>query len=131
MRKLLSLCTIMVLVLMVGCATLQKPDKIVILNLAAQNCGFLLAQENPALAKDILKYSKGVLDKDFTKPAFIDWSEWVAKAVKLDPFLEMNFKEMMKLVTIEIELTEDQRKIVMIYRQIVQYFVKGIEARGK
>ncbi|GAG74832.1 unnamed protein product, partial [marine sediment metagenome] len=43
-----------------GCS-LNPPEKTIVLNLVAQNSGFLLAQERPELAQEILKASQGTL----------------------------------------------------------------------
>lgn len=119
-----------VTLLAMGCA-LSQPHKTIVLNLAAQNCGFLLAQEKPELAQDILHASNCTLDMesaDFTKFTFQAWARMVIERLKPDPFLQMNFKELIKLVKIEIELSEDQQEIVALTFSVIQNFIIGIEA---
>lgn len=133
MRKLLLsvFCVVVALFLVVGCASI-KVQKGVVLNLAAQSSGFMLAQEEPELAKDILKASQIVLDVgigNFTKPTFQAWTESVIEKLAIDPFLKMNFKEMIKLVEIEITLAEDQQEVVQLAYAVIQNFIKGIKAR--
>ena len=87
MRKLelFSLCVIVALLLVVGCSFTQ-PQKTVVLNLAAQNCGFLLAQENLPLALEIYDFSKHILKVepgDFTKDTFYWWIEVLMEFLKL------------------------------------------------
>ena len=132
MRKLLSLCVIVALVLVVGCSFTQ-PQKTVVLNLAAQNCGFLLAQENFPLALEIRNWSEYVLNIEhgnIEETTFHRWAEVVIEHLKLDPFLEMNFKEMLKLVDIEITLAENQKEITKLVYGVIESFIAGIRAKG-
>lgn len=102
-----------------------------LLNLGAQNSGFLLAQEKPDLAREMLGISQDVLDagiENFTEPAFEAWAEMMVEKLGLDPFLQMNFKEMLRLVDIEIELSESDRDTVELLYRAVANFVIGIEA---
>ena len=119
-----ELWVIVVLSLLFGCA-LSKTQKGVVLNLAVQNAGYVLAQENTGWAKDVLKYSKAVLAKEFS---FTNWTDHVVGMIKLDPFLAMNFKEMMKLVNIQIELNQDQEEILKLTHGVVENFIIGIKA---
>jgi len=127
-----SLCVIVALFLMVGCVTLGKTQKTVVLNLAAQNCGFLLAQENLPLALEIRDYSRLVLemsDGDFTESTFRVWTGRVMESLKLDPLLEANFGEMVKLVNVEIGSGEDYQEIVKLLYVIIENFVIGIQIK--
>lgn len=126
-----SLCVIVAMLLICGCAFTQ-PQKTVILNLAAQNCGFLLAQEGPELVMGALEYSNYTLEvlqpEGYTRLVFYRWAEGVLDILKLDPFLKMNFKEMVKLVEIEILLTENQQEISQLVYDVMQSFIAGIRA---
>ena len=122
MRKLLSLCVILTFLLM-GCA-LSK-------SLITQNFGFLLAQQEPKLAQEILGLSRTVLDKasgDFTEVSFQIWATSVIERLEVHPLLKMNFEEMLKLVNVKIELADNQQEIAQLARAMIQNFVKGIDA---
>lgn len=114
-----------------GCSFIE-PQKGIVLNLAAQNCGFALAQKKPALIEEVLSYSKIALEilqpAGYTELIFRTWAERVIEILKLDPFLEMNFKEMVKLVQVEILLTEDQQEISQLVYDVTQSFIRGIKA---
>ena len=114
-----------------GCSFIE-PQKGIVLNLAAQNCGFVLAQKKPALIGDVLGYSKTALEilqpAGYTELVFHTWASRIIEILKLDPFLEMNFKEMVKLVQVEILLTEDQQEISQLVYDVTQSFIRGIKA---
>ena len=113
-------CILIVLLLITGCA---------FKNLIAQNSGFFLAQEEPKLAEEILIISQKVLDANiFTKSTFQDWAGLVMNKLALDPFLQMNFKEMLKSVNINIKLAENQQEIKELTYVTIQNFMVGIKA---
>ena len=129
-RFSLMILVCMVAVLLCSCS-FAKPEKTMVLNLAAQNSGFLLAKEKPSLARGIQGYSKNVLEiglEGFTKFAFDEWVVMVMHQLKVDPLLQMNFKEMVKLVNIEIALSENSKDTVDIIYNVIQNFIVGIKA---
>lgn len=110
-----------------------KPDKIIEtgLNLLIQEGGYLLAQENSELAKAILAYSKKALGKgleNFTEPDFHKWAEVVMKELKIEPRIEMKFKEILKLVNVKIEPGKSSKEIVELAYNVIETFIVGIEA---
>lgn len=123
---------LIVLFLFSSC-TLKPPEKTIALNLVAKNSGFLLAQENLPLALEIHKYSNALLDtvrdtEILPDPDFTKWVEWMIGRLDLDPFLQMNFQELIKLVDIEIELSDSDEELVELLYQVIRSFVIGIEA---
>lgn len=132
MKKLFSLCVIVALVLTVGCAlSISKPQKTIVLNMVAQSSGVLLAQELPGVAGEVLKYSETMLAvqiENFSEDAFQKWSAGVIARLDIHPLLKVNFSELIKLVKIEIELAENQQEIVKLAYEVIQNFIKGIEA---
>ena len=115
-----------------GCISFSKPGKAIVLNMVAQSSGVLLAQELPSgVAEDILKYSEVILKKnsgDFTETTFHEWAGEVIEKLDVHPLLKVNFKELMKLVKIEVTLTGDQQEIVKLSREVIQNFIIGIKA---
>lgn len=133
MRKLLTtvFCVLMALLLIHGCSFV-KPEKALVLNLAAQNSGYLLAKEKPELIGEVLVFSKYATEvlrpQGYDEHVFYSWAEGMMEILKLDPFLQMNFKEMIKLVKVEILLAKNQQEIAQLTYQIMHHFVKGIQA---
>ena len=110
-----------------------EPDKVIeiALNMAVQEGGYLLAQENSELAKSILEYSKKALGKElenFTEPDFHKWAEVVMKELKIEPRIEMKFKEILKLVDVKIETGKSSKEIVELVYNVIEAFNVGIEA---
>ena len=110
-----------------------KPDKVIgiALNLAVQEGGYVLAQENSKLAKAVLEYSKKALERgleNFTEPDFHKWAEVVMKELKIEPRVEMKFKEILKLVDIKIETGKSSKEIVELVYNVIEAFTVGIEA---
>lgn len=132
MKKLsLGLCAIVALFLIFNCSFTQ-PQKAVVLNLAAQNCGFLLAQEKPELVKGLLEYSKYAIKvlqpEGYNELVFRRWAGGIVDILKLDPFLKMNFQEMMKLVEIKILLAKNEQEISQVVHDVMQNFIAGVKA---
>lgn len=131
MFLLLAILAVFIVASLQGC-TFTEPQKGIVLNLAAQNCGFALAQKKPALIGEVLSYSKTALEilqpAGYTELVFHTWAGRIIEILSLDPFLEMNFKEMVKLVQIEILLAENQQEISQLVYDVTQSFIKGIRA---
>lgn len=134
MRRLFSLCNLLIFIALCaflfvpGCAFTQ-PQKLV-MDLAGQNTGFIVAQEMPDVAKDVLEYSDTVLaigPEKFTEANFHDWAEIVMEKFKLHPFLVMNFKQMIKAVNIEIKLSESQTETTQLVFNVIQNFTIGLK----
>ena len=123
---------IVIIIGLAGCSfTLNKPEKTIVLNMVAQTFGVLLAQELPGVAGEVLKYSEKVLkigEGNFTEDTFQEWSGEMIKRLDIHPLLKVNFSELIKLVNIEIELAENQQEIVKLAYEVIQNFIKGIEA---
>ena len=81
---------------------------------------------------EVLGYSKTALEilqpAGYTEFVFHTWASRIIEILKLDPFLEMNFKEMVKLVQIEILLAENQQEISQLVYNVTQSFIRGIQA---
>jgi len=130
-KYILSLCVIVALFLVCSCSfSFKQPATTTVLNLAVQEGGYQLAQKNSELAKTVLGYSERILEiglENFTVPDFQKWAKVVMKTLKIEPRLEMKFKEILKLVNVEIELS-DNKEIVKIVYNVIENFVIGIEA---
>lgn len=133
-KRLFSVCVILALFLICSCSLrFTEPDKVIeiALNVAVQEGGYLLAQENSELAKSILEYSKKALEmglENFTEPVFHKWAEEVMKRLKIEPRLEMKFKEILKLVKVEIELSDNTKETVELVYNVIENFTIGIKA---
>lgn len=125
-------CVIVALFLVCSCSfSVSKPQKTIALNLVVQESGLQLVRANPELAKVVLEYSKHVLEigiENFTEPDFHKWAEVVMVKLKLETRLEMKFKEILKLVNIEIELSGSSKEIVKMVYNVIENFVIGIKA---
>ena len=66
--------------------------------------------------------------ENFSEDAFQKWSASVIARLDIHPLLKVNFSELIKLVKIEIELAENQQEIVKLVYEVIQNFIKGIEA---
>ncbi len=132
MRKhLFNLCVIVALFLVCFCS-FSQPQKTIVLNQLAWQGGFQLAQENPKLAKAILTYSEHILEiglENFTEPDFHKWAEVVLKKLKLEPRPEKIFKDILKLVNVEvIKLSGSSKEIVELVYNVIENFAIGIKA---
>ena len=121
---------IFIIIGLAGCS-FTKPQKTIVLDLAALSAGVLLAEQVPGIAQELLEYSETMLAvqiENFSEDAFQEWSIGVIARLDIHPLLKVNFSELIKLVKIEIELAENQQEIVKLAYEVIQNFIKGIEA---
>jgi len=132
MRKLfLSILAFgIITILFTGCSlkfTKDSPEDIAV-RLVAKNVGFALGQELPDVAQAILECSDKMLSvENFTTLDFHAWTDEVLDMLDIHDYYKMNFRELIKLVDIQVELvTDTEESAVVFYRGVIEAFVEGV-----
>ena len=127
------LCVVVVVTMLVccwGCA-FSPVQKTIVLNMAAQSSGVILAQQLPKVAGEVLKYSEKVLEinsGNLSEATFHEWTKVMVEKLDVHPLLKVNFNELMKLVKIEVTLAADRQEMVKLFFNVIRNFTIGIKA---
>ena len=116
MRKLLVL---LVALFLVGCAFLS-PKQGLVLDLVAQNAGYVTAKQNADIGESALKLCNV---KDLS---FESWSNQVVELFVKDEFLAMNFKKMLTAVEVDVKGLAKLKDRIKVYDSAKQNFCHGL-----
>lgn len=96
---------------------------------AAQNSGYMISKKYPEIGNAILEYSKPLLEaEDISEVDFHKWAGYLIDKLADDPFLNMNFKKLIELVEVDLNVSEEQKLQSKIIIDVVSNICLGIES---
>lgn len=109
-----------IVLLTAGCASLS-PKPGLVLDVAAQNAGYVIMKENANIGKAALALC------EVTELKFKAWSDQIADLLVDDEFLAMNFKKLLTAVQVDIEGLDKLKDQIEVYSNVKESFCHGLE----